>query len=34
MDQGDEQAVGEDQVVLRTGTGLPLPIGTTPLTKL
>ncbi|MGV9401910.1 hypothetical protein [Streptomyces sp. NPDC003667] len=34
MDQGDKQAVGEDQVVLRAGAGLPLPLGTAPLTKL
>lgn len=31
MDQGDQRPVGVDQVVLRSGAGLPLPLGTTPL---
>ncbi|WP_435197473.1 hypothetical protein [Streptomyces sioyaensis] len=31
VDQGDEQAVGEDQVVLRLGPALTLPPATTPL---
>ncbi|MEU2867438.1 hypothetical protein ACIQWL_55060 [Streptomyces mirabilis] len=29
--QGDQHPVGEDQVVLRSGASLPLPLGATPL---
>lgn len=33
VDQGDDQTVSEDQVVLRADTRLPLPPATTPLAE-
>ncbi|MFB8037205.1 hypothetical protein ACFC5Z_30580 [Streptomyces sp. NPDC056004] len=33
MHQGNQHPVGEDEVVLRSGDSLPLPLGATPLVQ-